>query len=186
MMQPQPKAEPTHVRRCLECGNIEVRPATVRYVAEVKHDGTLYEFPVLALHVWQCGICHEMLFDDMTHDQIFQGLREHLGLLSPEEIRARIEKLGLNQKRFSEQIGIAPETVSRWMRGANIQSRAYDNLMRLFFKQEEVSRRDSAPAHVVMSADAVLPWRFNFVPASLDLPSGLRDLAVSGELALAT
>ena len=93
-------------QRCSECGKMEVYPAAIHYDARVKHDNCLYTFSIPDLHVLQCRSCGDILFDDVTDDQISQALREHLGLLSPQEIRTRIGRLGLTQKGFSEQISI--------------------------------------------------------------------------------
>jgi transcriptional regulator with XRE-family HTH domain len=71
-------------------------------------------------------------------------LREHLTLLSPQQIREALRTLGLKQKDLGERIGVAPETISRWISGTNIQSRAMDNLMRLFFALDNVRSALSA------------------------------------------
>jgi len=42
---------------------------------------------------------------------------------------------------MAELLGVAKETISRWETGALIQSRAMDNLLRLFFESEDVRRR---------------------------------------------
>jgi putative zinc finger/helix-turn-helix YgiT family protein len=125
-------------RRCPECGKVEVRPATIAYDAEVKHDGRVYTFNIPQLQVNQCGACGEVLFGNVTDDQISQALREHLSLLSPEQIRGALGALGLKQKNLGKRIGVAPETISRWISGTHIQSRAMDNLMRLFFAFDNV------------------------------------------------
>jgi hypothetical protein len=74
-------------RRCPECGKAELQPATIAYDAEVKHDGRLYAFHIPQLQVNKCGACGEVLFGNVADDQISQSLREHLALLSPEQIR---------------------------------------------------------------------------------------------------
>ena len=125
-------------RHCPECGKVEVQPATIPYDAEVKHDGRLYAFRIPALRVNQCAACGEILFSNVTDDQISQALREHLTLLSPQQIREAVRALGLKQKEFGDRIGVAPETISRWISGTHIQSRAMDNLMRLFFAFDNV------------------------------------------------
>jgi DNA-binding transcriptional regulator YiaG len=79
-----------------------------------------------------------VLFSNVTDDEISEGLREHLALLSPRQIRDGLESLGLKQKEFASHIGVAAETVSRWLAGTHIQSRAMDNLMRLFFAFDSV------------------------------------------------
>jgi putative zinc finger/helix-turn-helix YgiT family protein len=124
-------------QRCVECGKKDMAPDTIAHVAHMKHDGTSYEIAIPQLHVLKCKSCGDVVFDDESDEQMSQALRDHLGLLSPEEIHARLNQLGLTQKAFSELLCIAAETVSRWMNGAYIQCRAYDKLMRLVLEQEE-------------------------------------------------
>src|SRR5262249_38110213 len=71
-------------------------------------------------------------------EKINEALRSHLRLLTPAQIRKGIEQLGLRQQELAERLGVAPETISRWVNGALIQSRAMDNLLRLFFALPEV------------------------------------------------
>ena len=138
------KTKPAHAgdmpfpRHCPECGKLKVQPATIPYDAEVKYDGRLYALRIPALQVDQCAACGEVLFSNVTDDQISQALREHLTLLSPSQIREALRALGLKQKDLGERIGVAPETISRWISGTHIQSRAMDNLMRLFFAFDNV------------------------------------------------
>ncbi len=131
-------------RRCAECGKTEVWPATIAYDAEVKHDGRLYAFRITRLKINKCRACGEILFSNVSNEQVTQALRDHLGLLSPTQIRESLSNLGMMQKDFAERIGVAPETVSRWIGGTHIQSRAMDNLMRLFFRFDNV--RSALPA----------------------------------------
>jgi transcriptional regulator with XRE-family HTH domain len=58
---------------------------------------------------------------------------EFLGLLQPQDMRRRIGELGLTQRSFAERLGVAPETVSRWLNGLCIRTRTLDNLKRVFF-----------------------------------------------------
>jgi putative zinc finger/helix-turn-helix YgiT family protein len=125
-------------RHCPECGKLEVQPAIIPYDAEVKHDGRLYAFLIPALQVNRCAACGEVLFSNVTDNQISQALREHLTLMSPQQIREALRALGLKQKELGDRIGVAPETISRWISGTHIQSRAMDNLMRLFFAFDNV------------------------------------------------
>ena len=133
---------------CAECGRSEVRPAVIEYDAEVKHDGRLIRFSIPELRVNKCNSCGEVFFDAATDAQISQGLRERLQLLSPEEIREGIQSLGMTQREFAEQTGIAPETISRWLSGAYIQSRAMNTLMQLFFERERAKRKGAGQERV--------------------------------------
>ena len=138
MTDPTPASHKPFPRRCPECGKVEVHPATIAYDAEVKHDGRVYAFRIPELQVNRCAACGEVLFSNVTDEQISQALREHLSLLSPEQIRTALQAIGLKQKDFGQRIGVAPETISRWISGTYIQSRAMDNLMRLFFAFDNV------------------------------------------------
>jgi len=122
-----------------------VQPATIAYDAAVKHDGRLHAFHIPRLQINRCAACGEILFSNVTDDQISQALRTHLALLSPDQIHDSLSTLGLRQKDLAERIGVAAETVSRWMSGAQIQSRAMDNLMRLFFAFDAVRAALNSP-----------------------------------------
>ncbi len=137
-MKPAQPCDRPFPRPCPECGEEAVNAATIPYDAAVKHDGRLHVFHIDALEVTRCAACGEILFGNATDDQISRALRDHLGLLSPQQIREALRTLGLKQKDLGDRIGVAPETISRWISGTHIQSRAMDNLMRLFFAFEDV------------------------------------------------
>ncbi len=131
-------------RRCPQCRLREVYLATVPYDAQVKHDGRMYRFHVASLHVNRCQQCGFVSFDTQTDEEISQGLRHEIGLLSPAEIRDHLGRLGWNQKQFAEHLKTSPETVSRWLSGGYIQSRAMDTSMRNLFELEAI-RRSTGP-----------------------------------------
>ena len=79
-------------------------------------------------------------------DQINAALCAHLGLLTPDQIREGIDRLGLTQKEIAERLGIAEATLSRWVNRCVIQSRAMDNYLRVFFRFPEVRAVLSVPA----------------------------------------
>jgi hypothetical protein len=68
-------------RRCAECGQLAVQPATIPYDAQLKHDGKLHEFHMAALPVDQCTSCDAEYFTNATADAKARALRQHLGLL---------------------------------------------------------------------------------------------------------
>ncbi len=132
-------------RPCSECGQEQVYVDFIEYDAEVKHDGNLHAFHIPKLTVNKCKACGEVYFDTITSEEISLALRDHLHLLSPQQIRKGLKSLGLKQNEFGERIGAAAETISRWLSGTHIQSRAYDNLMRLFFEFDNVRTKLSLP-----------------------------------------
>lgn len=133
--QRQPKPFP---HRCPECGAKEVFPEIIKHKTSFKHEGRLYEFETRGLAVNKCRRCGEVIFTPQALDQIADAFRAHAGLLTTKEIADNLERLRLTQKEFAERVGVAQETVSRWLGSVQVQSRALDNLMRLFFKLPEV------------------------------------------------
>jgi DNA-binding transcriptional regulator YiaG len=131
------KARP-YPRRCAVCGEVSVSRCHIPYNAEVRHDGKLHAFSIASLGIDQCERCGEQFFTTSTDEEINLALRSHLGLLAPAEIRAGLDLYDVNQKEFAEHLGIAAETVSRWLTGASIQTRSLDKLMRLYFTMASV------------------------------------------------
>jgi putative zinc finger/helix-turn-helix YgiT family protein len=127
--------------RCSECGKKEMYPQATDYIGEVKHDGRPYTIHIPDLEIPTCRNCGAQLFTARADDRIIAALREKVGLLIPQVIRERRTELGLSQQGLADQLGVAKETISRWETGALIQSRAMDNLLRLYFDSEEVRER---------------------------------------------
>ena len=125
--------------RCSECREREVIPAVVHnYAIDLTYDGQKHHIVVPELNVPVCQVCGAVHIDIAADEQINAAFRDHLRLLSPESITKQRKALGLTQKEFARQLGIAKETVCRWESGMMIQSRANDNLMRLFFDIPDV------------------------------------------------
>jgi putative zinc finger/helix-turn-helix YgiT family protein len=124
--------------KCHHCFKNQVVMKTESYDAEFRHDGRLHTFTVPTLRIPVCEACGEKVFTEEVDDQITDALRSHLHLLTPEEIRAGLERLDMTQKEAAERLGIAEATLSRWLTDTQIQSRALDNLLRVFFAVPEV------------------------------------------------
>ena len=144
-----PKAPKAFPWKCHHCGKNEVVMKTVSYDAEFRHDGRLHEFTVPQLKIPVCEACSEKVFTEEVDDQITDELRAHLHLLTPAEMRTALDRLGLTQKEAAERLGIAEATLSRWLTDTQIQSRALDNLLRVFFAcpeaREMLRRLDEDP-----------------------------------------
>ena len=124
--------------KCHHCFKNQVVMRTVCYDAEFRHDGRLYTFTVPKLKIPVCEACGERVFTEEVDDQITDALRSHLHLLTPDEIRAGLQRLNMTQREAAERLGIAEATLSRWLTDTQIQSRALDNLLRVFFACPEV------------------------------------------------
>lgn len=58
------------------------------------------------------------------------AIRDEDGVLSPGEIRALREEMGLSQAGLEQLLGVGAKTVVRWERGTVVPNRATDNLLR--------------------------------------------------------
>jgi putative zinc finger/helix-turn-helix YgiT family protein len=123
---------------CADCYTLTVVPTVMDYTARVKHDGVIYELHLPSVEVPRCQTCGETVITTAIDEQVSDALRSRLHLLTPAQIRRGVEKLGLKQQELAERLGVAAETISRWVNGALIQSRAMDNLLRLYFALPEV------------------------------------------------
>ena len=137
--------------RCHQCRQETVVPTRIDYPAKVNYDGRLVSFVAKGIEIPICQNCGDKRFTLEVDDQINAALCAHLGLLTPEQIRAEIGRLGLSQKQVAERLGIAEATLSRWVNKLVIQSRAMDNYLRVFFQFPEVR---SALAAVAINSTA--------------------------------
>ncbi|MBI2401571.1 MAG: helix-turn-helix domain-containing protein [Gemmatimonadetes bacterium] len=81
--------------------------------------------------------CQRCATDFYTHDQSLASsraragaLREHEGLLTPQEIRDIRGQLGYTQAQLEEVLGVGAKTVVRWEKGTVRQSRLADRFLR--------------------------------------------------------
>jgi putative zinc finger/helix-turn-helix YgiT family protein len=126
--------------RCFECRAKEVYPKATDYTTTAKHDGRVYTIRIPDLEIPTCRKCGAQTFSVGDDDRIRAALRAEVGLLTPEEIQAGRAQLEMTQQELADQLGVAKETISRWETGGMIQSRAMDNLLRLYFESDEVRR----------------------------------------------
>jgi putative zinc finger/helix-turn-helix YgiT family protein len=124
--------------RCRHCGQAQVVMTKISYDAEIRHDGRLYAFTVPDLVLPVCKACGEKVFTENVDDQINAALRRNLHLLTPQDMRDALERVDMTQKEAAERLGVAEATLSRWLNEIQIQSRAMDNLMRVFFAFPQV------------------------------------------------
>jgi putative zinc finger/helix-turn-helix YgiT family protein len=125
-------------RKCGKCRHRAVTLVTVPYTVQFDHDGRKYPIAIPALEVPKCGNCGTIALDEEANQQISNAFRRQAKLLTPEEIRAGREKLGLTQQDFADRLGIAVSTLSRWETGAQIQQRSLNRLMRAYFDLREL------------------------------------------------
>lgn len=125
-------------QQCFQCGGECEKRIAPPHCYKMKYDGGMYEVLVDNVPEWHCRDCDVSVVDEESDFVLQDALRKHIGLLSPNQIRAGLKKLKISQDKFAEQLGCAAETVSRWLNGAVLQSRTYDRFMRVYFQCPEV------------------------------------------------
>lgn len=134
---------------CSDCCTRTVVPTVMDYTAKVKHDGVIHELHLPGIEVPRCRTCGNLVVTTEVDERVNDALRSKLHLLTPAQIRANIKKLDLNQQELAEWLDVAPETVSRWLTGALIQSSRMNKRLRLFFAfpavREMLRRMDEDP-----------------------------------------
>ena len=127
-----------HPWKCPSCREKKVWPVTVDYQTEMEHDGRAYSLRVGGLEILRCVQCGHQQLPDESYARLNDELRRLAGLLTPAQIAEKRRGLGLSQKEFSRLLGVAPETVSRWESGGQIQQRVMNDFIRAFFDLPEL------------------------------------------------
>ena len=124
--------------KCYQCGAGFTRRIAPPHHRKLRYEGTACDVLVTDMPEWHCATCDLSVTDEEGDEPLQAALRRHVGLLTPQQIKAGIKELGITQEKFAEKIRCAPESVSRWLNGAVLQSRVYDCLMRIYFQFPQV------------------------------------------------
>ena len=125
-------------KKCSKCGQRTVAVAIIPYEIQIDHDGRKHLVKIPDLRVPQCGQCGNIVFDDEASEQVSRAFRKQAGLLEPEEIQRRREKLGLSQAEVAQMLGVEAAELSRWESGQQIQQRTADRFLQAVFAVREV------------------------------------------------
>jgi DNA-binding transcriptional regulator YiaG len=131
----------------------------------MEHDGRKYQVSVADFPVLQCQKCGAIILDDSANLRLDDALRDAAGILKPAEIRQNREALSLTRQQLADLLRISMFTLTRWETGAQIQQRAMDTLLRLFFQSGEARRILSTPGELAAEGPGAAE-EFVPVPAS--------------------
>ncbi|QNA85285.1 helix-turn-helix domain-containing protein [Sphingomonas sp. So64.6b] len=84
--------------------------------------------------IWSCIACGGSYYGEDAEKAMHNAVCDHLGRLRPGEIKAIRLRRGLNQIEFGDETGIGSASIKRWESGSQIQTKAFDNLLRYFAK----------------------------------------------------
>jgi putative zinc finger/helix-turn-helix YgiT family protein len=127
--------------RCVSCGaETKTRTGTHPYT-----ESGLSNVRLEGIEISTCTRCGEKAVAipriDELHKVISYGLATWPGRLDPRQIRFLRKHLGWSSKRFASEMGVAPETVSRWEHGTARMELPTERLLRLFVLCQHPARR---------------------------------------------
>jgi putative zinc finger/helix-turn-helix YgiT family protein len=115
---------------CPGCGgkNVETSQEEYRFTYGTGEDGVELSVEIPVRMCAACGFSfHDCVAEDICHAAVCQ----HLGVMTPGQIRDLRTLHGLTQAEFAEVTKLGEATVSRWERGVVVQNQAYDNYLYL-------------------------------------------------------
>ena len=122
---------------CTACGNKSLvhKKGTFHFdVSDHETNPSAREFHIDIKNAeWdECEICGEQLLSKELDEALGRWQYTREGLLTPEEIKRVRLRHKLSQKRISEILGVGEKSYTRWENGLSMQTKAMDNLIRIF------------------------------------------------------
>jgi DNA-binding transcriptional regulator YiaG len=81
--------------------------------------------------VHRCDGCDFEFTDEIAERLRHEAVCDHLGVLSPAQIRRIRERHGMTRAQFARVTGLGEASLNRWENGLNIQTHANDRYLRL-------------------------------------------------------
>jgi putative zinc finger/helix-turn-helix YgiT family protein len=121
---------PTETTLCRLCGGNTARVVfeTESFPYGVGEEEVLLTAKVPVIH---CDACGGQVTDEAAEEIRHSVVCNHLGRLSPHEVRSIRERYGLSQQEWAKKSKLGIASVKRWESGNQIQNEAMDAYMRL-------------------------------------------------------
>jgi putative zinc finger/helix-turn-helix YgiT family protein len=136
---PASRPEPLEGSVCPQCGHAEIDTLWANCPFPYGVGADVVELDV-RLPVRKCRKCGFEFLDEEAEDLRHEAVCRHLGVLTPAEIKALREKLGLSRAEFARLTRLGEATIARWERGELIQNAGNDSLLWLLQYDENVQR----------------------------------------------
>jgi putative zinc finger/helix-turn-helix YgiT family protein len=81
--------------------------------------------------VYSCEQCGFRFTTDTAEDLRHEAICNHLGVLTPNQIRGIRSSTGLTREKFASLTGLGTASLARWESGELIQTAGYDRYLRL-------------------------------------------------------
>jgi len=115
---------------CAICGSENTQQCVREFVTRYN------QAPISILaEMYECGDCRERFFTPEQSKSVSVAIKDEVrkkaGLLSPDDIIAIRERLGLTQHDLETLFGLGAKVVTRWETGRVLQSKTADVALRL-------------------------------------------------------
>ena len=118
--------EPT----CPMCGDTGITTSWNCHTFDYGTGDSAVELTV-SVPVLRCDPCEFEYLDETAERLKHEAVCQHLGVLSPVEIRRIREDLPMTRARFAEVTGLGEASLNRWENGLTVQTHANDRYLRL-------------------------------------------------------
>lgn len=132
-------------------------PTKTDYALKVRYDDSLVPVAVCGIEIPTCQNCGEKVITLDVDEQVNAALRRQLLLLSPTQIHEGVARAGISTKETAARLGVSEDQLWRWINGYEIQSRAMDNYLRVFFQFPQVREMLIAPSAVANETLVAIP-----------------------------
>lgn len=147
---------------CPQCGAKTVTTTVCSHTFPVGSGEDAIDIEV-QLPARQCQSCDFGFLDAEAEEIKHNAVCQHLGVLTPSEIRGIRESYSMSRSAFARLTGFGEATLGRWENGITVQNLANDRFLRLLTSPWVMGRLESLTARpvvsTVMSKDNVVPFR---------------------------
>ena len=127
---------------CPLCGATEVKTSITPYTFEYGSGDAAAKLNV-DVPVRRCDACEIEYLDEEGERIKHEAICQHLGVLSPREIRCIRKKYRNTRTGFAEVTGLEEASLNRWENGLSIQTHASDRYLRLLEYPDNLRRLET-------------------------------------------
>jgi len=124
---------------CPNCGSSKIERVNENYTFTYGAGDDAVDISAI-VPIIKCGECGEGFLDYVAEDICHEAICQHLGVMTPSQIKGLRKLYKLTQAEFAEITKLGEATLSRWERGIVIQNQAYDNYLYLLGFKENLQR----------------------------------------------
>ena len=120
---------------CPLCGDDGIKTSWHRHAFSYGSGGSAVELTA-NVPVRRCDACEFEYLDEAAERLKHEAVCNHLGVLSPGEIRRIREDHRMTRTRFAQVTGLGEASLNRWENGLTVQTHANDRYLRLLAHPE--------------------------------------------------